>query len=184
MAPRAVATPRASDGRARIGVPSPRQHGLPPVLAADTRVLILGSFPGVASLAAGQYYAHPRNHFWPIIGALVDEPLAAMAYPMRLERLRAHRIGLWDTIVACRRDGSLDADIRDATQAEVEHVRQAAPHVHLVGFNGKTAARAASAWHAAGYATVALPSTSPAYTRPLAEKLAAWRVAAAHLRRD
>ena len=182
MAPRVLAMRCVPDVPARVAVSSPRQQGLPPVLAADTRVLILGSFPGVASLAAGQYYAHPRNHFWPILGALVDEPLAAMPYALRLERLSAHRMGLWDTIVACRRDGSLDTAIRDATQAEVDHVRRAAPEVRLVGFNGKTAARAAAVWRAAGYATVALPSTSPAFTRPLAEKLAAWRVVADGLR--
>lgn len=158
-----------------------RRRGLPPVLAADARVLILGSFPGEASLAAQAYYAHPRNHFWPLLAEIVGEPLAAMPYAQRLDRLRAHRIGLWDTIVACTRAGSLDTAIRAATRAETSRVRAAAPLVALVCFNGKTAARAAPAWRDAGYATLALPSTSPAYTRPFAEKLAAWRAIADHL---
>ncbi|MEO8753870.1 MAG: DNA-deoxyinosine glycosylase [Casimicrobiaceae bacterium] len=158
-----------------------RRRGLPPVLALDTRVLILGSFPGDASLAARQYYAHPRNHFWPVLALIVGEPLAAMPYAARLARLRVHRIGVWDTIVACERAGSLDGAIRAATSGEAERVRRVAPAVALVCFNGKTAARALPAWHAAGYATLALPSTSPAYTRPLAEKLAAWRVIADYL---
>ncbi len=158
-----------------------RRRGLPPVLAADTRVLILGSFPGEASLAAQAYYAHPRNHFWPLLAEIVGEPLAAMPYAQRLDRLRAHRIGLWDTIVACTRAGSLDTAIRAATRAETSRVRAAAPLVALVCFNGKTAARAAPAWRDAGYATLALPSTSPAYTRPFAEKLAAWRAIADYL---
>jgi len=167
------------------GAPLPmsarRRRGLPPVLAADTRVLILGSFPGEASLAARQYYAHPRNHFWPLLAEIVGEPLAAMPYADRLARLRAHRIGVWDTIVACERAGSLDTAIRAATRAETSRVRAEAPLVALVCFNGRTAARAEAAWRAAGYATIALPSTSPAYTRPLAEKLAAWRAIADHL---
>jgi len=152
-----------------------RKAGLPPVLARDTRVLILGSFPGEASLAARQYYAHPRNHFWPILGRLLDEPLAALPYGERLARLKARRVGLWDTIVACERTGSLDGAIRNAERGEIARVRRAAPAVELVCFNGRTAARAEPRWRAAGYATLVLPSSSPAYTRPLVEKVTAWR---------
>lgn len=150
-------------------------RGLPPVLPRGARVLVLGSFPGVASLAARQYYAHPRNHFWPIVGALVGEPLAALPYVDRLERIARHGIALWDTIVACEREGSSDASIRREIRAEVVRVRRSSPDIVLVAFNGGTAARAAPRWRDAGYRTIALPSTSPAYTRPFDEKLAAWR---------
>ena len=152
-----------------------RRRGLPPVLAPDARVLILGSFPSEASLAARQYYAHPRNHFWPILGAVLDEPLATLPYADRLSRVRRHRVAIWDTIVACERAGSLDSAIRNAERGEIARVRRVARGVVAVCFNGNTAARAQPAWAAAGYATLALPSTSPAYTRPIAEKLAAWR---------
>ena len=152
-----------------------RLRGLPPVLAVDTRVLVLGSFPGAASLAARAYYAHPRNHFWPIMAALLSEPLVTMPYPARLAALQTHRVGLWDTIVACARPGSLDGDIRDPMYATPTRVARRAPTLHLVCFNGKTAARALPAWRDAGYATRALPSSSPAYTRSFAEKLEAWR---------
>ena len=138
-------------------------------------MLVLGSFPGVASLAARQYYAHPRNHFWPVMAALLREPLVELPYSQRLARMRARGIGLWDTIVACERQGSSDQSIRNAERAEVSRVRRAAPRIEVVAFNGNTAARAAARWREAGYETLALPSTSPAYTRPLAEKLAAWR---------
>ncbi len=158
-----------------------RKHGLPPVLARDTRVLILGSFPGEASLAARAYYAHPHNHFWPLLGAVLGEPLVDLAYRSRLARLRRRRIGLWDTIVACERRGSLDGAIRNAERGHIDRVRRAAPAIALVCFNGKTAARAEPLWRAAGYATLALPSSSPAYTRPLAEKLMAWRAIGAAL---
>lgn len=165
---------------ARLAV-AKRRRGLPPVIGADARVLILGSFPGEASLAARQYYAHPRNHFWPLLAAIVGEPLQALPYDARLARLAAHRIGVWDTIVACTREGSLDSAIRSASRAETRRVRAAAPEVALVCFNGRTAARAEPAWRDAGYATRVLPSSSPAYTRPFAEKLAAWRSIADHL---
>jgi hypoxanthine-DNA glycosylase len=158
-----------------------RKHGLPPVLRRDALVLILGSFPGEASLAARQYYAHPRNHFWPILGAVLDEPLADLAYRARLARITAHRVGVWDTIIACERRGSLDGAIRNAERGEIERVRRAAPALAVVCFNGKTAARAQALWRAAGYATLVLPSTSPAYTRPLADKLTSWRAIATFL---
>lgn len=155
--------------------------GLPPVIARDTRVLILGSFPGVASLAAAQYYAHPRNHFWPVLGAVLGEPLPALAYRTRLARIRARGVGVWDTIVACERRGSLDADIRNALRGEIGRVTRVARGLRAVCFNGATAARAEPAWRDAGFATLRLPSTSPAYTRPLAEKIDAWRALAAWL---
>jgi double-stranded uracil-DNA glycosylase len=157
------------------------QRGLPPVIAADARVLILGSFPSVASLAAGRYYAHPRNHFWPLLSAVLDEPLTTLDYVQRLGRLRARGIGLWDTIVACRRQGSLDASIRDPQRAEVDEVRSRAPRLRAVCFNGGTSARAEPAWRGAGYATLALPSSSPAYTLPFAKKLQAWQALATWL---
>ena len=163
---RAARTPAAVAGRRR---------GLPPVLAPDARVLILGSFPSEASLAARQYYAHPRNHFWPILGAVLDEPLAALPYADRLSRVRHHRVAIWDTIIACERAGSLDSAIRNAERGEIARIRRVARGLAAVCFNGNTAARAQPAWAAAGYATLVLPSTSPAYTRPIAEKLAAWR---------
>jgi hypoxanthine-DNA glycosylase len=160
----------------------PTLRGLPPVLSRDVRVLVLGSFPGEASLAAGQYYAHPRNHFWPLLAAVTGMPLAELPYPRRLAALRSNGIGLWDAIVACSRRGSLDGAIRDAEPAQAARVRRAAPALSLVCFNGQTAARTLPAWRDAGYATLALPSSSPAYTRPFAEKLAAWQAIGAFLR--
>ena len=142
-----------------------RKLGLPPVIARGTRVLILGSFPGEASLAALQYYAHARNHFWPLMGEVLGAALVDMPYRRRLTTLRARAVGLWDVIVACERRGSLDGAIRNAER-----------------FNGKTAGRAEAGWRASGYETLVLPSSSPAYTRPFAEKLAAWRAIGDFLR--
>jgi len=152
-----------------------RQRGLPPVIAPDACVLILGSFPSEASLAARQYYAHPRNHFWPILGDVLGEPLVELPYAERLVRVKAHRVAIWDTIVACERNGSLDAAIRHAEQGEIHRVQRIARRLRAVAFNGKTAGRGQRAWAGAGYATLLLPSTSPAYTMPIVEKLALWR---------
>jgi len=161
-----------------VSTEEPLLRGLPPVVTVDARVLILGSFPGAASLAARAYYAHPRNHFWPLLSAVLDEPLTTLSYPARLGRLKSRGIAVWDTIVACARAGSLDSAIRNARRGEVDRIRRRAPGLLLVGFNGGTAARVEREWRAAGYATLVLPSSSPAYTRPFAEKLVAWRAIA------
>ena len=159
-------------------VAASRKRGLAPVLDRATRVLVLGSFPGEASLSARQYYAHPRNHFWPLISAVLEEPLVEMPYRNRLARFRARGVGLWDIIVACDRRGSLDSSIRNAEHGELARVARAAPSLAAVCFNGQTAARREPAYRAAGYTTLVMPSTSPAYTRPFAEKVAAWRALA------
>ena len=175
MVTKRVASPSGAPRRDRRKDREAPLRGLPPVIAADARVLILGSFPSEASLAAAQYYAHPRNHFWPILGDVLREPLAQLPYAERLARVKAHRVAIWDTIVACERSGSLDAAIRNAEQGEIHRVHRLARELRAVCFNGKTAARARAAWAEAGYATLVMPSTSPAYTLPIAEKLVLWR---------
>jgi hypoxanthine-DNA glycosylase len=138
--------------------------------------MVLGSFPGAASLAAGAYYAHPRNAFWPLIGAIVGEPLAGLPYDRRLARLLAHRIGLWDVVDACDRPGSLDADLRDVRPNDLNRLLTLAPRLAAVAFNGRTAGRHAPAMAAAGLRTAVLPSTSPAHAaRSFADKLVIWR---------
>jgi hypoxanthine-DNA glycosylase len=151
-------------------------QGFPPVIDRRVERLILGSFPSEASLAAGQYYAHPRNQFWRLIGDLIGEPVHELPYPRRLQRLLAHRVGLWDVIDACDRQGSLDADIRNARANPFARLRRLAPHLSYVAFNGGTAGRFARVFADAGYGTAVLPSTSPAHAgRTYAEKLARWR---------
>ncbi|MBB5426263.1 hypoxanthine-DNA glycosylase [Paraburkholderia atlantica] len=152
-------------------------RGFPPVVAADTHTLILGSFPGEASLAAAQYYAHPRNQFWRLLGAVLGEPaLHELAYEERLARALAHRIGIWDVLDACHRQGSLDSAIRHAQPNDFESLREHAPMLNKVCFNGKTAGRFAPVIGAAGYRTLVLPSSSPAHaTLSFDQKLAIWR---------
>jgi hypoxanthine-DNA glycosylase len=155
-----------------------RLRGFPPVLDARVRTLVLGSFPSAASLAAGQYYAHPRNQFWPLVGRLIGEPLAELDYPRRLQRVLAHRIGIWDVLDACERDGSLDTRIRRERPNDFARLRAEAPVLKRVIFNGSTAGRFAGEFAAAGFETRIAPSTSPAHaSRTLDEKLALWREA-------
>lgn len=175
VAPVARRPRRIDSGASAAAQAGARLRGLSPVWDERVRVLVLGSFPGEASLAAGRYYAHPRNHFWPILGAVLGLPLAALPYAERLEALLAAGVGLWDGIVACERAGSLDGAIRAPEWADPALALSAAPRLVRVCFNGQTAARAAPRWRSAGLATMTLPSTSPAYTRPLEEKVSAWR---------
>ncbi len=151
-------------------------HGFPPVVSADTHTLILGSFPGVASLAAVQYYAHPRNQFWCLLGEIFDEPLVDLSYDERLLRVIAHGVGLWDVLAACEREGSLDVAIRQARPNDFAVLRQHAPQLRKVCFNGKTAGRFEAVIRAAGHDTLVLPSSSPANAMlSFDQKLRRWR---------
>ena len=150
--------------------------GLAPVIDSGTRILILGSFPGAKSLAAAQYYAHPRNQFWPLVSKLVDEDLAALPYAERLPRLQAHGFGLWDVLGACEREGSLDSAIRKSAANDFERLHLLCPALETVGFNGQTSGKFAPQFAAAGYRTLVLPSSSPAHmTLSFAQKLDSWR---------
>ncbi len=149
--------------------------GLPPVIGRDCRVLVLGSFPSAASLAAGHYYAHPRNQFWPIVSAVLGVDLTALPFARRYRTLKLARLGIWDVLGACRRAGSLDAAIRDPSANDFSELARRAPRLRRVLFNGATAARHARELERLGYEVMVLPSTSPAHaTRTLAQKLALW----------
>ena len=155
---------------------SGRLVGLPPVLSPATRLLVLGSFPGVASLAAGQYYGHARNHFWPLLSALWGLDLRALDYTQRLDELRRRGLGLWDVYAACRREGSLDSAIEAAEFNDFGSLRPLAPGLRAVAHNGAESARAMRHLAALGLAVHRLPSTSPANASwSFERKLAAWR---------
>ncbi|OWY31174.1 DNA-deoxyinosine glycosylase [Herbaspirillum robiniae] len=161
----------------------PLLASFPPVVAADTRTLILGSLPGAASLAASQYYGHPRNGFWKLLSGITGEDLVPMAYEDRLQTLLEHRIGLWDVIANARRIGSLDSDIRDHTRNDLLALVGTLPALNTIAFNGGTAAKLgmkALGEQAGRYRILQLPSSSPAHASlSLAQKLDAWRQLAA-----
>ncbi|MCP5264714.1 MAG: DNA-deoxyinosine glycosylase [Burkholderiaceae bacterium] len=153
--------------------------GFPPVLRADSVAIVLGSFPSVASLEAGHYYAHPRNAFWPIVADALDLPgLAGLDFNDRYARVLDARLGVWDVIGACQRKGSLDTAIRAAQPNAITSLRRLAPALRWVLFNGKTAARSEPDFVSAGYRTIVLPSTSPAHAgMTFDEKRRRWRLA-------
>ena len=143
-------------------------------------MLILGSFPSTASLAARQYYAHPQNQFWRILGAVVDRPLKEMDYPARLAAVQAAGIAIWDVFASCERAGSLDSAIREAWPNDLGALRTAAPSLRRVCFNGRMAAKRIREVEALGFEALVLPSTSPAHAGMSFEhKLAAWQAALA-----
>jgi hypoxanthine-DNA glycosylase len=167
--------PTTARGSAAVGT---RLVGLAPVIARDTRLVVLGSFPGAASLAAGQYYAHPSNHFWPIVSALWGVDLVSLPYRRRLAELRARGLGLWDIYASCQRVGSLDSAIEHAELNDLASLRRRAPRLSGVAHNGAESARARSLTLALGVAVLRLPSTSPANASwSFERKLAAWRAA-------
>lgn len=154
-----------------------RARAFAPICPPETRLLVLGSLPGAASLAAGRYYAHPRNLFWTLLGPVIgQEELPLLAYDERLLALAAARIGLWDTIASAERRGSLDGAIRAAQTAALPELVASLPALRAVAFNGaKAAAIGRSALAGTALALFDLPSSSPAYAAmPFAEKRARW----------
>ncbi|HJR82456.1 MAG TPA: DNA-deoxyinosine glycosylase [Sphingomicrobium sp.] len=150
--------------------------GLPPIARPDARLFILGSLPGEASLAAQRYYAHPQNQFWRLVGSVIGEDLHSLTYDRRLERLANHRIGLWDVIGSAERRGSLDQSIRNANHNRVERLLHDYPELEAIAFNGGKSASIGRRLigNPDGVELIDLPSSSPAHTRPFAEKAATW----------
>ncbi|MFT3665173.1 DNA-deoxyinosine glycosylase [Piscinibacter sp.] len=153
-------------------------QGLAPVIVRDTRLVVLGSFPGVASLRARQYYAHPRNQFWPLLSAIWGVDLVALPYAERLAEVRRRGLGIWDVYAHCRREGSLDSAIEDSVPNDLASLKLRAPRLEAVAHNGGESARAMAITRTLGVAVLRLPSTSPANASwSFERKLAAWRAA-------
>lgn len=150
-----------------------------PICAPDARVLIVGSMPSVKSLAEAQYYAHPRNAFWPILFDIFGEARTD-DYDKKRALIRAHALALWDVAAVCEREGSLDSDMRDVAYNDFDGLFARCPDIGAVLCNGGTAhSLFLRSGAAGGRRVVRLPSTSPAYTMPFERKLAAWREALA-----
>jgi hypoxanthine-DNA glycosylase len=152
------------------------QHCFPPVTNEETRLLILGSLPGAMSLAAARYYANPRNQFWKLAGAVIGRDLESLAYERRLEALLGAGIGLWDTVAAAEREGSLDQAIRLHEASDLDGLAATLPKLRAVAFNGGKSASIGRRRLAGrqDIALVDLPSSSPAYTLAFEAKRERW----------
>ena len=166
--------------------PPDRLTGLPPVVSPGTRVLVLGSFPGAASLRMQQYYGHPQNHFWRILQALWPQHPLPDSYHSRCQWLLDRGLGVWDVYASCVRPGSLDAAIRDAVVNDFALLRRHCPGLSAVAHNGAESFKHAPAVLRSLQAdaglhpdrtieSIKLPSTSPANASwSFDRKLSAW----------
>jgi len=154
-------------------------RSFPPVVGRRPKVLILGSMPGAESLRRRQYYAHPRNQFWRLVGDALGEELSGLSYLRRLAALKRRGVALWDTIADCARTGSLDARIRRERPNDIAGLVRRLD-VRAVLLNGGKA-KQMFLRHAAkklpdGVFVAALPSSSPAAASvPYARKARLWR---------
>ena len=160
-------------------------QGMPPVLSPATRLVILGSFPGVASLRAQQYYGHPQNQFWRLLATLLtDDPTALLQAPYadRLSWLLAQGLGVWDVYASCKREGSLDSAIRAPVLNDLASLRIHCPQLTALAHNGGESFRHARHTQALGLPVYRLPSSSPANASwSFERKLAAWREVLQHV---
>jgi len=162
----------------RVTMAGARKTSMAPAGSGDAVLLILGSLPGEASLAARRYYAHPQNQFWRLLGAALDEPLAELEYERQLERLAERGVALWDVVGEALRRGSLDAALREVRANPLAEFVAGHRRLEAIAFNGQTAARLGrkALGEAAAPALIDLPSSSAAYTVSFADKAARWAV--------
>ena len=158
-------------------MPAIRHASFAPHVAPDTQLLILGSLPGARSLAEQQYYAHPTNQFWRLVGAVIGEPLAELDYDERLVRLRTAKIGLWDVIRTAERRSSSDSEIREVEAHDLASLVATLPELRTIAFNGgKAAAIGRRQLPPLGkIAVIDLPSSSAANTSSFSAKQEQWR---------
>ena len=153
-------------------------HPFPPIYDAESRILILGSFPSVASRTREFYYGHPRNRFWPLLAALLNEP-EPYTIEEKKQLLLNHRIALYDAVSSCAVDNSADASIHAVVPADLSGIFQTAA-IQAVFANGNKAHEVCT--KQIGISAVKLPSTSPANARfRFDDLLAAWKAIRAYL---
>lgn len=160
------------------------KHSFPPVARTDARLLVCGSLPGEASLAAGRYYAHPQNQFWRLISAAIRRDIAALPYEARLAALLGAHVGLWDVVASARRTGSTDAALEDVEPHDIDALAESLPQLRAIAFNGGTAHRHGLRQlrgKLGRYTVIALPSSSPLHTVGFTSKRPAWEALKAYI---
>lgn len=140
-----------------------------PSIDNESKILILGSMPGVKSLEEQQYYAHPKNRFWKVMGTICNEPkLHEYSYELKLKTLLKNNIALWDTIKSCKREGSLDSDIQNEKPNDIRKLLKTYPNIETICLNGNKSYSAFKKYFPVlfeKYVCYRMPSTSPANVR-------------------
>lgn len=154
-----------------------RISSFPPIISEGSKILILGSVPGVKSLEMQQYYAHPQNQFWKIIFKLFEEDFTA-DYQKRTEIIRKNNIALWDVIDSCEREGSLDTKIRNEEHNDILKILRHHPNIKAVFCNGQKSFKNLKKilGKESEIPIFVLPSTSPLHTVSFDKKLAEWEI--------
>ena len=150
----------------------------PPIINENSKILILGSIPGVKSLEMQQYYAHPQNKFWKIICEIFNEEFTTN-YQQRIEILEKHHIALWDVIDTCERKGSLDSEIRNEEANKIEELLQNFPNIKAIFCNVQKSHKNLQKILGKKFRMpiIVLPSTSPAYAGlSYFDKLKSWYI--------
>ena len=147
-----------------------------PYIDHNTRILILGTMPGVQSLAKQEYYAHPRNHFWKIMYTLFNSLPMDDAFSKKINLLQEHAIGLWDVLENCERKGSLDVHIKNQKENDFISLFEQYPQINTIIFNGKESHKYffKKFGQIKGITYYVMPSTSPANTMSFDKKFALW----------
>ena len=147
-----------------------------PIVNSETKILILGTIPGVASLAKQKYYGHPRNHFWSILFELLNTMPVSNVFEDKVKTLQNHKIGLWDVLKNCQRHGSLDIHIKKPLENDFEGLLKQFPNINKIVFNGKESHRYffKKFGQIQGITYYTMPSTSPANTMSLEKKIEIW----------
>lgn len=146
-----------------------------PSIDKKSKVLILGSMPGVKSLEEQQYYAHPQNRFWKVMSAVCNEPeLNEFDYDKKLKTLLKNNIALWDTIKSCNREGSLDSDIQNEKPNKINDLLKKYPAIRTICLNGNKSYSAFKKYFpdlSEKFDCYKMPSTSPANAKYTLDKL-------------
>src|SRR5215469_1238088 len=156
---------------------SVRKFGLPPLADDTTEILVIGTMPSDLSLSKRQYYAHPSNDFWRLMGSVLNEEFGRLSYDDRVAALKRHRIGLWDIYHNCVHHGSLDCEINVPVLNDFTILRGIAPRLRLLCFNGKKAAKSEDKLDHLGYKTCVLPSSTGSKRKNSSERVRVWKCA-------
>lgn len=154
-----------------------RISSFPPIVDNSSKILILGSVPGVKSLQMQQYYAHPQNKFWKLMFHLLDTEFSS-DYNTRLQLLKNHHIALWDVIESCERKGSKDTDIKSEVDNDIQELINSHPNIKIIFCNGQKSYKNLLKVVGKNFIIpiVVLPSTSPLHTIKFEEKLEQWKI--------